>query len=73
MDTREPTIRLDQFMKLTNMVRSGGEAKHVIQDGRVQVNGVVDTHRSKKLHEGDVVTFEGRSERVSQSQTTSLA
>ncbi|NLG49303.1 MAG: RNA-binding S4 domain-containing protein [Chloroflexi bacterium] len=53
----EPTIRLDQFMKLVGMVRSGGEAKHLIQDGEVLVNGEVETRRSKKLHAGDRVTL----------------
>ena len=53
----QPTIRLDQFMKLAGLVRSGGEAKHLIQSGEVQVNGVVETHRSKKLHNGDRVAL----------------
>ena len=54
---RESTIRLDQFMKLVGLARSGGEAKHLIQAGEVVLNGVVETHRSKKLHEGDQVTL----------------
>jgi ribosome-associated protein len=60
----EPFIRLDQFMKLVAMVASGGEAKHLIQDGQVTVNGEAETRRSRKLHEGDTVTFEGRTETV---------
>ncbi|MHB1294444.1 MAG: RNA-binding S4 domain-containing protein [Anaerolineae bacterium] len=64
MEEQEQTIRLDQFMKLTNMVMSGGEAKHVIQDGQVRVNGEVDTRRSRKLHQGDRVEFAGRTEVV---------
>jgi len=55
----EETIRLDQFMKLANMVRSGGEAKHLIQNGKVLVNGEVGTRRSRKLRAGDSVTFNG--------------
>jgi ribosome-associated protein len=51
----KPTIRLDQFMKLVGLVRSGGEAKHLIQGGEVLVNGEVETRRSKKLRSGDVV------------------
>ena len=51
----EPTIRLDQFMKLVGLVRSGGEAKHLIQGGEVLLNGEVETRRSKKLRHGDVV------------------
>lgn len=59
MDT-EPTIRLDQFMKLMGWVRSGGEAKHLIQEGQVSLNGEVETHRSKQLRAGDRVSFAGR-------------
>ena len=53
----EPTIRLDQFMKLVGLAKSGGEAKHLIQNGEVLVNGEVETRRSKKLHAGDRVTL----------------
>lgn len=56
----EPTIRLDQFMKITGMVGTGGQAKLVIQDGEVLVNGIVETRRKKKLHAGDQVTFDGQ-------------
>lgn len=52
-----PTIRLDQFLKLVGLVKSGGEAKHLIQGGEVLLNGAVETHRSKKLHPGDVVVL----------------
>jgi ribosome-associated protein len=55
----EPTIRLDQFLKLVNAVASGGEAKHLIQEGEVTLNGAVETRRSKKIHEGDVVALAG--------------
>lgn len=54
---QELTIRLDQFMKLVGLAKSGGEAKHLIQGGQVLVNGVVETRRSKKLHPGDRVTL----------------
>ena len=53
--TDEQTIRLDQFLKLVGLVRSGGEAKHLIQGGEVLLNGEVETRRSKKLHAGDRV------------------
>lgn len=56
----EPTIQLDQFMKITGMVGTGGQAKLVIQDGEVLVNGVVETRRKKKLRAGDQVTFDGQ-------------
>jgi ribosome-associated protein len=42
------------------MVSTGGQAKQVIQGGEVQLNGVVETRRKKKLRLGDKVTFAGR-------------
>ena len=54
------TIRLDHFMKLSGMVGTGGQAKLVIQNGEVSVNGVIETRRRKKLNSGDKVTFAGR-------------
>ena len=59
MDKAEPTIQLDQFMKLQGMVGTGGQAKLVIQGGEVLVNGTVETRRKKKLKDGDEVTFNG--------------
>lgn len=53
-------LRLDQLLKRENLVKSGGEAKQVIQGGLVRVNGQVETRRKKKLAAGDVVRFEGR-------------
>jgi ribosome-associated protein len=54
----EPSIKLDQFLKRESVVFSGGEAKHLIQSGAVKVNGIVETQRGRKLHEGDVVVLE---------------
>lgn len=51
----ELPIRLDQFLKLANLVGSGGEAKILIVDGQVEVNGEVETRRGRKLREGDQV------------------
>lgn len=48
-------IKLDSFLKLANISYSGGEAKCMIQDGMVLVNGDVCTMRGKKLHEGDII------------------
>ena len=56
---REEFIKLGQALKAAGLVESGVEAKEVIQDGLVKVNGEVDTRRGKKLYDGDVVTFEG--------------
>jgi ribosome-associated protein len=55
----EETIQLDQFLKLADLVGSGGEAKHVIRSGVVLVNGKEETRRGRKLKHGDVVTFSG--------------
>jgi ribosome-associated protein len=54
-----PAIRLDQFLKLSGAVGSGGQAKLLIQGGTVRVNGEVETRRGRKLNPGDVVEFEG--------------
>jgi len=56
---REDFIKLGQALKAAHLVGSGVEAKVVIQDGQVCVNGTVEYQRGKKLYEGDVVTFEG--------------
>ena len=52
-------IKLQDAMKFANIVMSGGEAKNLILDEQVQVNGEVCTMRGKKLREGDTFTFEG--------------
>ena len=53
----EPTIRLGQFLKVVGLVATGGEAKYLIQEGHVQVNGQVETRRKRQLHDGDTVTL----------------
>ena len=52
-------IKLESLLKLANLVGSGGEAKILIQDGQVSVNGEICTMRGKKLRPGDVVSFAG--------------
>ncbi|AKK07602.1 RNA-binding S4 domain-containing protein [Corynebacterium testudinoris] len=52
---RSESIKLGQFIKLANLVATGGEAKEVIAAGDVTVNGTVDTRRGKTLRDGDVV------------------
>ena len=52
-------IKLGQALKKASLVGSGVEAKMVIQDGLVQVNGEVEFQRGKKLHDGDVVSSNG--------------
>lgn len=56
---REEFIKLGQVLKAAGLVESGVEAKEVIQDGLVQVNGEIDTRRGRKLYDGDVVFFDG--------------
>ena len=60
---REP-IELYKILKIENLAQSGGEAKHVIADGFVRVNGVVETRKRKKILSGDVVEFESIKLRV---------
>lgn len=52
---RGDDIRLGQFIKLANLVETGGTAKEVIAAGQVTVNGEVDTRRGRHLRSGDVV------------------
>jgi len=56
MREAQQAIRLDQFLKLVGMAATGGHAKLMIQDGKVMVNGKVETRRSHKLVPGDIVT-----------------
>ena len=56
---RDDFIKLGQALKAAGLVESGVEAKDVILDGLVQVNGETDTRRGRKLYSGDVVTFNG--------------
>ena len=57
IELREEYIKLGQALKAAGLVSSGIEAKVVIQDGEVKVNGEVDTRRGKKLYSGDTVKF----------------
>jgi ribosome-associated protein len=59
-------IRLDQFLKLEGLVSTGGQAKVVIQEGLVEVNGAVETRRKKQLSPGDVVRYEGEERTVAE-------
>lgn len=51
-------IKLDQFLKWINVGFSGGQAKEIIREGLVKVNGVVVTQRGKKLRENDLIEIE---------------
>ncbi len=58
--TEENYIKLDSFMKWQNLAETGGQAKLLIQNGEVRVNGKIETRRGRKLVNGDKVTFKGR-------------
>ena len=57
-------IKLQDLLKFRALTETGGEAKVVIQEGQVLVTGEVCTMRGKKLREGDTVTFQGQTYRV---------
>ena len=61
-------IKLDALLKYAGLCETGGEAKLLIQQGQVQVNGEVCTMRGKKLRGGDTVTLAGRTVAVRQAQ-----
>jgi len=65
---RDDSIRLGQFLKLANLIESGAEAKEVIADGLVTVNGEVETRRGRQLTLGDVVEVGGMSVRVAREE-----
>lgn len=51
-------IKLDQFLKVTQVAASGGEAKLIIRSGEVSVNGEMELRRGRKLYDQDVVTID---------------
>ena len=56
---RDEYIKLGQALKAAGLVSSGVDAKMVIAEGNVLVNGEVETQRGKKLYDGDVVEYNG--------------
>ena len=65
---KDDSIRLGQFLKLANLVESGAEAKPVIADGLVTVNGEVETRRGRQLVAGDVVSVAGQAAQVASGE-----
>jgi ribosome-associated protein len=57
---RDASIRLGQLLKLADLVDDGGEARAVLAQGLVEVNGEVETRRGRQLVPGDVVTLAGQ-------------
>ncbi len=53
-------MKLDQFLKWQGLVSTGGEAKHVINDELVRVNGLTETRRGRKLFPGDSVSLQNK-------------
>lgn len=61
---RDEYIKLGQALKAAGLVESGVEAKFVIQDGLVKVNGNKEIQRGKKLYDGDIVVFNDMSIKI---------
>lgn len=61
---RNEYIKLGQALKAAGLVESGVEAKEVITEGLVTVNGETDTRRGRKLYAGDMVLFDGEEIRI---------
>lgn len=61
---RGEMIRLGQLLKLADLVEVGADAKLLLEDGLVTVNGELEARRGRQLHRGDVVAVEDESVRV---------
>jgi ribosome-associated protein len=61
---RDESIRLGQFLKLADLVDTGSDAKPLLADGLVTVNGEVEVRRGRQLVKGDVVVLGDQSARV---------
>jgi len=64
---KDDFIKLGQALKLAGLVSSGIEAKVVVQDGEVKVNGETDTRRGRKLYVGDIFEYNGSQVTVSKA------
>lgn len=61
---RDEYIKLGQALKASGLVESGAEAKKVITEGMVCVNGEADTRRGRKLYAGDIINFNGEEVKI---------
>jgi ribosome-associated protein len=61
---RDSTIRLGQLLKLAGLADSGGEARALVEEGAVTVNGEIETRRGRQLGRGDVVGAGGEEVRI---------
>ncbi len=59
VELNQEPVELYKILKFENLVMSGGEAKYVIAEGLVRVNGEVETRKRKKIFAGDIVEFQG--------------
>lgn len=64
MNESQQYIKLDQFLKWQGIAQTGGEAKIIIKQGMVEVNGEEEIRRGRKLITGDKVTVAGTTHRV---------
>ena len=64
VEIEEEPIELYKILKFENMVQSGGEAKFVIAEGLVRVNGEIETRKRKKIFSGDIIEFEEETFRI---------
>ena len=64
LEIKEEPIELYKILKFENMVNSGGEAKYVISEGQVTVNGEVETRKRKKIFSGDIIEFKDEKIRI---------
>lgn len=61
---RDEYIKLGQALKAAGLCESGVDAKYAIEDGLVKVNGAVEYQRGKKLHDGDIVAYDGETIKI---------
>ena len=61
---RDDYIKLSQALKAACLAESGVDAKYAVLDGKVTVNGEVEYQRGKKLHAGDIVSYQGETIRI---------
>lgn len=64
----EEYIKLGQVLKAAGLAESGADAKQAVQDGEVMVNGEIDTRRGRKLYDGDIVKYNGKTIRISRGK-----
>ena len=67
-NTAKRYIELNAFLKINNIAPTGGQAKLIIRSGAVSVNDEVETRNRKKLHTGDIITYQGQTYVVKEEQ-----